>query len=55
MEDGEGEGTESALEHHEAHLCDGGVGEGAFDARLGEHDDGCEEGGEGSDECEGIE
>ena len=55
MENGEGEGSESALQHHEAHLGDGGVSERTLHAGLGQHDDGGEEGGEGADEGEGIE
>ena len=47
---GERPRAESALEHHEAHLGDGGVGEGAFDARLREHDERGEHGGGEADE-----
>ncbi len=55
VEDGEGEGAKAALQHHEAHLRDGRVGERALHAGLGEHDGGGKDGGEGADDREDIE
>ena len=40
VDQGQPEGSQTALEHHESHLRDGGIGQGPFHRGLGQHHDG---------------
>ena len=49
------EGSQSALQKHEAHLGDGGIGQGPLNAGLRQHDEGAVDGGGCSEAGQEVE